>query len=109
MHSPHRCHLLWEHRVSLNGAELVQGLRGSPRGLGAWLGEEVVLGETRGGQQLAELQGPEMGTEGGEPGRAGAGRGWRSRSLELFREGSPGLRGRVALQEGGARAMGCCM
>lgn len=55
--APRDVTLLWAHRVSLNGTEMVRRLRGSPRGLGAWLGEEAAIRESE-GDWGAELQLP---------------------------------------------------
>ena len=41
--APRDVTLLWEHRVSLNGTKLLRRFRGSPRGLGAWSGEEAAI------------------------------------------------------------------
>ena len=46
--APRELTLLWEHRVSFNGTKLVQQIRGSPRGLGAWSGEEAAIREGEG-------------------------------------------------------------
>ena len=46
--APRDVTLLWEHRVSLNGTKLVRWFMGSPRGLGAWSGEEAAIRESEG-------------------------------------------------------------